>query len=268
MRMLTRVAIMLAFVIMLEPFGVAQAEDSPPDVQGQWLMLVGTQNKNPAQEAAFNSWYDDIDIPDVLKVPGYKRARRALRQLLAGAAVAPADQERYIALYDIQSMNIDRTIIDMLMASRKMEATGRSTDLLKVVERSYFRQIAPARISAPAHRAGTKRYVYLERISCCRDEADNNLLNDWYDNTHMPDVMAAQGLVRATRYELYRVLMVEPKHVPHFLTVYEFDADSADQVLNSMRTLNSKIRESGRMTDLFVESDPAIYLMIGDVTRK
>jgi hypothetical protein len=267
MRMLTKVATMLAFVFMLEPCDLAHAQGSPPDVQGHWLMLVGTQNKNAAKEAAFNSWYDDIDIPDVLKVPGYQRARRGLRQALAGSAAIPEDQERYVALYDIKSTNIDRTIIDMLMASRKMDATGRSTDLLRVVERSYFRQLAPASSSAAVHRAGKNRYLYFERVACCRDDADNNLLNDWYDNTHLPDVMAAQGLVRATRYELYRVLMVEPKHVPHFLTVYEFEADSADQVLASMRALNSKLRESRRMSDLFVDGEPAIYLTIGDVKR-
>ncbi|HEY6926549.1 MAG TPA: hypothetical protein VI653_23900, partial [Steroidobacteraceae bacterium] len=47
----------------------ADSSDAP-----QWLMLVRTVNTDPSKEQEFNAWYDDIDIPDVLKVPGYRRA--------------------------------------------------------------------------------------------------------------------------------------------------------------------------------------------------
>jgi len=41
------------------------------------------------------------------------------------------------------------------------------------------------------------------------------------------------GIVRATRYELYRVLMFETKYAPRFLTLYEIDVDSAEQARHS-----------------------------------
>ncbi len=124
----------LSLVVALHSVAcLAVADSVPGDVSTQWLMLVGTRNTDPTQDVAFNKWYDDIDIPDVLKVPGYRRARRGLRQNVSGspASALPRDEGPYVALYDIETQNIDRTIIDMLMAARKMDATGRSTDLLE-----------------------------------------------------------------------------------------------------------------------------------------
>ncbi len=269
MRTFAATVIVIGCALWTAPVGAAPVDESPAAGPGHWLMVVGTRNTDPAQVAAFNHWYDDIDIPDVLKVPGYQRARRGQRQIIVGAsATAPAaDQDQYVALYDIETLSIDRTMVDMLMASRKMEASGRSTTLLKVVERSYFSRLGPSRDATRARSGGKNRYVYLERVACCRDAADENQLNDWYDRIHIPDVLTAPGIVRATRYRLYRVLMVEPRKVPQFLAVYEFEAESADQVRNAMAALNARLRESDRISELFVEAEPSVYLVIRDVSR-
>ncbi len=108
----------------------------------------------------------------------------------------------------------------------------------------------------------------LERVSCCRDEATANELADWYHTIHVPDVLKAEGLIRATRYELYRVVMVEPKRVPRFLTIYELEADSAAQAVDNLRKVSAGMREAGRMSDWFVESDSALYLLIKDVRKR
>jgi hypothetical protein len=236
------------------------------ELERPWLMMVSTKSTDIRRDAQFNEWYDRIDIPDVLQVPGYKRARRGLRIELPQLPRADgADDNTYVALYDIRSPNIDRTMIDMLMASRKMEVMGRSTDLLKVTERLYFRQMAPASEPPAPGRGGKKRFLVLERVDCCRDEATVAQLNDWYAVRHVPDMLAIPGFVRATRYELYRVLMVEPRSAPRFLTVYEVSADSAEQVANLREGALRKLRQDGRLSDSFVERGSALYLGINDV---
>src|SRR5437868_1312179 len=203
--------------------GVVAADDSAPRIENSWLMLVKTNSTDAAREAQFNDWYDNIDIPDVLEVPGYLRARRGLKvaDVELPASDLHNDAGRYVALYDIKSQDIDKTIIDMLMATRKMEMAGRSTDLLKVTERVYYRQHAPAYEAPNAKPSDGNEYLLLERVVCCRDQAAQKQFNDWYDNVHVPGLSQAKGFMRATRYELYRVLMVEPKEVPTYLTVYE-----------------------------------------------
>jgi hypothetical protein len=48
-----------------------------------------------------------------------------------------------VALYNIESSAIDKTIIDMLMATWKMLSEGRDTPLLKVTERAYYHRSLP-----------------------------------------------------------------------------------------------------------------------------
>lgn len=256
--MILRLAL-LSFLLLAQA-AVAQETERP------WLMMVSTKSTDVARDAQFNQWYDQIDIPDVLQVPGYKRARRGLRVDLTQLPRADsADDNTYVALYDIVSPNIDRTMIDMLMASRKMEATGRTTDLLKVTERLYFRQLGPASEPPSPRRSGKKRFLLLERVDCCRDEATVAQLNDWYAVRHIPDMLGIPGFVRATRYELYRVLMIEPRPAPRFLTVYEVNADSPEQVATAREAAFRTLRANGRLSDSFVEHGTALYLSINDV---
>lgn len=234
-----------------------------------WLMMVATLCTDPARERQFNAWYDDIDIPDVLEVPGYMRARRGLRLTAANTPVKglPEDQGRYVALYDIASSNIDRTIIDMLMATRKMEMRGRSTDLLKVTERVYYRRHAP-----PVEAAGPvddkRDFVYVERVSCCRNASIEQQFNAWYDRTHVPSVLHTEGLLRATRYELYRVLMVEPKEASRYLTVYELQAASPEEATMKTAEIRARLRAKGESSGWFLESGSTAYLKLKDVSRE
>ena len=252
------------------------AETDASSRENPWLMLVATKNLDPAKEAAFNHWYDDIDIPDVLKVPGYRRARRGLRHTVAGFSSTAVETEdgRYVALYDIDTSNIDRTIVDMMLAAKKMDMTGRSIDALKVTERVYFRPLAEAinvanTMPVSAKQPGIRTFVYLERVACCRDEATVNAFNDWYDTTRVVDAarLGESGLRRIARYEVYRVAMVEPLQAPRFLTLYEFQADTAEHVVDAMRRLNDRMRAADHSNEWFVESGSAVLEIIKDVRR-
>jgi hypothetical protein len=259
-------------VILSQAIASLAVADAPQaGIENHWFMMVTTRSTDSAREAEFNEWYDKIDIPDVLEVPGYMRARRGLGQRVPAFPQADLqdDEGRYVALYDIETGNMDKTIIDMLMASRRMEERGRSTSLLKVVERVYYRQYAPA-YEAPNPKApgkDSKSYLYLVRVTCCDDEATEKRFDEWYDSTYLPAIMETDGFVRATRYELYRVLMTEPKEVPPFLAVYEIEAESAEQALRDLDKVVSKLRNTGRMSDLYVEGGATMYLKINDVHR-
>jgi hypothetical protein len=265
------VAMLIALVA-----AAARAESDPSSHRKPWLMLVATKNLDLAKEDAFNHWYDDIDIPDVLKVPGYRRARRGLRHTVAGFSSPAVENEdgRYVALYDIDTSNIDRTIVDMMLAAKKMDMTGRSIDALKVTERVYFRPLVEAiNVTTPmpagAKQTGVRTFVYLERVACCRDEATVNAFNDWYDTTRIVDAgrLGESGLRGIARYEVYRVAMVELLQVPRFLTLYEFQADSAEQVVDAMRRLNDRMRAVDHSNEWFVESGSAVFEITKDVRR-
>src|SRR5262249_47343306 len=167
--MVRRLMVALVAGAMMQMSGMQILAADSSDAR-QWLMMVRTVNTDPTKEREFNAWYDDIDIPDVLKVPGYWRGRRGrTKQLKAppGPRTAqPQEQGDSPALYNIESSAMDKTIIDMLMATWKMLSEGRDTPLLKVTERVYYHQYAPAFAfaTATAESGNSKHFLMLERF--------------------------------------------------------------------------------------------------------
>ena len=275
----TTVTALLAILASITAHSVLAAAPvtEPAD---DWLMMVATRCTDAAREADFNKWYDDIDIPDVLEVPGYQRARRGLRLGTAASPVEalPEDEGRYVALYDITASSIDKTIIEMLMATRKMEARGRSTDLLKVTERVYYHRLgtpidgavhpSSGAATRPASSPGALNdYLYVERIDCCRNEADEQRFDDWYRRDHLLAVLKSAGFRRATRYELYRVLMIEPKEATRYLTVYELEAGSDQEAVARMSAARDALRAAGAQNNYFAENGSLMFRKLRDVHR-
>jgi len=76
--------------------------------------------------------------------------------------------------------------------------------------------------------------------------------NEWYDNTHIPDILKVPGVVSAQRYDLRplaREQGTEPEY--RYLTIYEIEGD-ADEVMAAV----SQAATSGQavMSDSFDRS--------------
>lgn len=257
--------------LSLATVDAAVAAGSPRNTDNQWLMMVTTENTDPLQESAFNEWYDHIDIPDVLKVPGYERARRGVEQRNSESAAAHSIQGplKYVALYDIESPAIDKTIIDMLMASWDMEKSHHSTNLLKVTERVYFHQYEPTHTAAAVHKTPkANKYLYMARFDCCRSPAATREFDRWYTHTYIPAVLASGGFARITRYKLYRVLMDQPVAMPEYLDVAEIDADSAAEAAADLREVRTKVFATHREHESIANGAGSLFLQINDVRRQ
>jgi len=72
--------------------------------------------------------------------------------------------------------------------------------------------------------------------SNCADPAREDEFNEWYNKTHLPDVLETPGAVRAVRYE--RTAPSEGKG--KYLAIYEVEADD-------LQTWRGR---TGRMSDL------------------
>jgi hypothetical protein len=241
--MVMRTWLALSFAPLLAgPNSATARADAATAAPYHWLMMVTTENTDPAREVEFNDWYDKIDLPDVLEVPGYERARRGVEQrgyedTTRTGQAAPVDVPlKYLALYDIASRDIDKTIIDMLMASWGMEKNHRSTDLLKVTERVYFHQHGPIYRAAKSVTPRIHRYLYTVRYDCCRSAASARAFDRWYATRYVPALLRSGSVSSVARFKLYRVLMDRPVVIPAFMSVIEIDADSLAQALAVLRT--------------------------------
>jgi len=237
--------------------------------EGDWFYLVKTEPSDPAREAEFNAWYDDIDIPDVLAVPSFKRARRAVGQVVSEfpSVRLKSDDGKYVALYDIATGDIDKSIIDLYVAARKMSALGRLTDVLRVVEANYYRRVNAYDVEQRGS-AGQQEFVYIQKILCCNNAATETEYRDWFGNVYVPAMRGVNGLSRIGFYELYRImeeLAVGPEEIPHRLAVYEIAADSATEALAGIQTATKNLEATGRVSDLHALKDSLLYLQMSDV---
>ncbi|MCY4363043.1 MAG: hypothetical protein OXE42_12815 [Gammaproteobacteria bacterium] len=247
--------------------------------------MVKTKSTDPAREAEFNAWYDDIDIPDVLAVPGFMRARRAVHKSFMELPELDLseDEGKYIALYGIETADIDKTIIDLYVGARKMVARGRITELLKVTEANYYRKLTgypPAtvtwrevnirkRLLATSPPADGRRYVYIQKIICCADGNDYKRLLEWLKDSYIPGVMEYRAITGVHAYELYRIMEVvalEPGEIPHLLLVHELTTDVIQRTVLELSSLAYELVQAGNMEELFVEgNDSAVYRLMSDV---
>jgi hypothetical protein len=95
----------------------------------KWLMLVETNCKDETRDSEFNKWYETVHIPDILSCPGHKSATRYIIKDRAKG------RGKYLAVYEIETDDIKRTMELSLKNIESMQAAGRWSDLLEIVSR-------------------------------------------------------------------------------------------------------------------------------------
>jgi hypothetical protein len=85
----------------------------------QWPCAVYTDCENPAREIEYHDWYNKTHIPDILKIPGFKRATRY-------EITNPSKgQGKYLALYDMETENVNKTVQLFKEAVDRLKVQGR-----------------------------------------------------------------------------------------------------------------------------------------------
>ena len=101
----------------------------------KWVYAVYSVCQSPGREKEFHDWYNKIHIPDILKIPGFKRANRyEIKE-------PPEEQGKYLALYSIETEDINKTMALLQDTIPKLRDQGRMSDAATVVSRTLYRQI-------------------------------------------------------------------------------------------------------------------------------
>jgi hypothetical protein len=80
----------------------------------------------------------------------------------------------------------------------------------------------------------------------CADPAREKEFNEWYDNTHAPDILETPGFVGCTRYELTG----EPgPGQGKFLAVYEVESDDLPSAMAALQQRVAQLAAQGRIID-------------------
>lgn len=80
------------------------------------LMVVASNPTDSAHEAEFNAWYTDVHLADVLRVAGFNAARRYVLSDARPMVGTEASPFRYLALYDVESDDLEQSGRDVQAA--------------------------------------------------------------------------------------------------------------------------------------------------------
>lgn len=71
------------------------------------LLVVHTQPVSAEQEDAYNDWYNNEHLDDVVRLSGYRAAKRYVRSdVNAVEGVGPA-QHKYLAIYELDTDDVE-----------------------------------------------------------------------------------------------------------------------------------------------------------------
>jgi len=80
----------------------------------------------------------------------------------------------------------------------------------------------------------------------CADPAREQEFNEWYDNTHVPDILETPGFVGATRYEL----VGDPgPGQGKYLAIYQVETDDFPSTMAGLQQRVAQLVGQGRVID-------------------
>ena len=145
-------------------------------------------------ENAFNAWYYN-HIPTLLQIPGYRWGRRY--QAVDG------DGE-YLTLCEIEDETFLETLIgpdaDKRHAIANQEfARWEQLEGLSDVRINVYQQLSGSHLSNPFLKDDCALSVVM--VDCVVSEKEA-AFNDWYDYSHVPNLLQIPGYASAARFQL------------------------------------------------------------------
>ena len=103
----------------------------------KWVLVVKANCADQSFEDhhEFNEWYDNIHVPDIMTIPGFKTATRYINP-----DISTLETGKYLAIYNIETNNINDIITAMANNYYKWKKEGRMSDLLSVVSMAFYKQ--------------------------------------------------------------------------------------------------------------------------------
>jgi len=90
----------------------------------RYLFFAFSDCKDPAREDEYNEWYNTKHVPDMLEIAGMIKATR-----WASASDKPNQHRKYLALYELETDDIEKFDAKVREATMSTISRGRFSDL-------------------------------------------------------------------------------------------------------------------------------------------
>ncbi len=96
----------------------------------------------------------------------------------------------------------------------------------------------------------------------CIDKTREAEFNEWYNKTHLPDMLETPGLIRVTRYEA-----IDPSGGAKFLATYEIETEDIDAFMKRHNANVERKRAQGRFSNLMKLESRRVFKQISSVSK-
>jgi len=215
-------------------------------------------------EADFNTWYNDIHIPDLLKIDVINGAQR-FKLNGTGQELRMKDgtmhTPRYVTLYFL-STGSRQAILDALATARpQWVSSGRLPSYFRAGERGVYEAMWERRNPANAAKSDKGVFIMYTKPHAGRD-AD---FNKWYDTIHIPDLLSLKSVNGAQRFKGggAEIKMADGTvFAPEYVTLYFLNSGNPADVMGDLAAARPDWVKNNRTCDYFDRGNPTIYQAI------
>ncbi|MEZ5709785.1 MAG: DUF4286 family protein [Blastomonas sp.] len=183
-------------------------------------ILLVMQNSGKGQDDQHRQWYLTHHLPDVCGVPG----------VLRGEFSTAAEQSEAPSWSNAAAYWMNGDPASILGEIFRRAGSGEWTMSETLDGESIMMAIGEAltarvRSDVTSDASGADRLLYIVLTNAT--PGDDDVFNDWYSNTHIPDVLKVPGFVAAQRFRLIDHPALRP-YPYRYLAIYEVLAKGAD----------------------------------------
>ncbi len=208
-------------------------------------VLIALANCNdPSREDEFNRWCDEVHLPDLQSTGLLTNATRFVN-------VDPQpDQPKYVNIYETNA-DVKEARTSFAALRQSIVDAGRMSDLGKTEAWGIFPRIGATSTASP----GKPVRGILLNSQNCKDPDRDQEFSDWYNNVHIPDILASGFFHSAYRYEnaepgnVYSLATPISGVLGKYINLYETDLDP-EEASNGIRGERAKWEAMGHTNDL------------------
>ena len=181
------------------PLATAAARELPTPSEHDYFLYVFS-NAVQGKDEAYNKWYQDIHIPDVLAVAGLISAQRFVRSDIAipkGSAGLLASKTKYLAVYKIRTSSL-AGVLNEINRRALSGQTRRSDTVDPVGVDLYVARVDEAwqpalHVKDAVGSARSPRKIYLQLEFAAPEPRSRERFNDWNRQFHVSEVLSLPG---------------------------------------------------------------------------
>ncbi len=186
----------------------------------------------PAQNTAYNHWYNTRHLPEMLNIPGFRSASR----LFVVKSGSPASNlPPYFALYDVKSADISQTNEEVMRRMRNGDLSHSNSFDYKSSVTLTFQAMGPTVDAAkvpgslpPMVVPNEKLQRYDLLVLSNPVDGQEEAYNRWYETEHVFDVLRNPGFKSARRFKLSSAYPTT-YNSPRYLAIFQFLSADIDQ---------------------------------------